>query len=146
MKTIITSLFFLTVLVSCKESKEVKNLAPEMAGCDSAAVMYYKQPGDPRFFTVVKLYDKASLALIAGDVNGRVISAKDTCTSEGKIYYYGKGDAVFVAYFSRNPDCLSFSYIKTGKKYFMRMSETAMKLLDNKQKEAKEPVAAQPGH
>lgn len=130
----------LVVTMACKDNAK-KNIMPEMATCDSAVIMYYHTPGNPRFFNMVKLKDKESLSVIAADANGKVIRSKDTCTSQGKIYFYGKGDAVYVTYFSRIDDCKTLSFIKTGVKYFTRMSSESKELLDKLQKDAKEPVA-----
>lgn len=113
-------------------------MMPELATCDSAAVMYYKMPNNPRFFTLAKVYDHKIVSSIANDINGRVIPAKDTCATQGKIYYYGKGDAVYIAYFSSNRDCMILSFIKTGEKYFVAMSESTKKLLAQIQKTAVE--------
>ena len=118
-----------------------QNMMPEMNSCDSAVIIYYHTPGNPRFFYMVKLKDKESLSVIAADANGKVIKSKDTCTSQGKIYFYGKGDAVYVTYFTRTDECRTFSFIKTGEKYFTRMSSESKELLDKLQKDAKEPVA-----
>ena len=128
----------LIVTMACKENTK-RNMMSEMATCDSAVIMYYHTPGNPRFFTMVKVKDKEWLSLISDDVNGKVINSKDTCTSQGKIYFYGKGDAVYVTYFSRNDDCQSFSFIKTGVKYFTSMSSETKELLDKLQRDAKEP-------
>lgn len=128
----------LLVISACKDNT-IRNMMPEMATCDSAVIMYYHTPGNPRFFNMVKVKDKEWLSLISNDVNGKVISNKDTCTSQGKIYFYGKGDAVYVTYFSRNDDCQSFSFIKTGVKYFTNMSSETKELLDKLQRDAKEP-------
>lgn len=130
----------LVVTMGCKDNVK-KNMLPEMTTCDSAAIMYYHTPGNPRFFNMVKLKDKGSLSVIAADANGKVIKSKDTCNSEGKIYFYGKGDAVYVTYFSRINDCTTLSFIKTGVKYFTSMSSETKELLDKLQKDAKEPVA-----
>lgn len=131
----IAGYFFLT---GCNDQSK-RNMMPELATCDSATVMYYRTPGNPRFFNMSKIYDKKTLSKIAGDVNRKVINAKDTCITQGKIYYYGKGDAVYAVYFSRIKDCMTISFIKTGEKYFVSMSEATKKLLDGLQKEAKEP-------
>ncbi|MGZ8524695.1 MAG: hypothetical protein ACXWV1_09720 [Chitinophagaceae bacterium] len=133
---IIAIIYFL--VLGCKDQSR-KNLLPELATCDSAAVMYYNTPGNPRFFNMTKVYDKKILSMIAEDVNGKVIKSKDTCSTLGKIYYYGKGDAVYSVYFSRLKDCMTISFIKTGEKYFVSMSEATKKLLDELQKAAKEP-------
>ena len=134
----ITAILLLTE--ACKDNAQ-KNMMPEMNSCDSAVIMYYHTPGNPRFFNMVKLKDKESLSVIAADANGKVIKSKDTCTSQGKIYFYGKGDAVYVTYFTRTDECRTFSFIKTGEKYFTSMSSKAKELLDTLQRLAKEPVA-----
>jgi len=86
---------------------------------------------------MTKVYDKKILSAIAVDINGKVITAKDSCTTQGKIYYYGKGDAVYIAYFSRAKDCMTVSFIKTGEKYFVRMSAATKYILDDLQKTTK---------
>jgi len=113
---------------------------PELSSCDSATVMFYKTPGNPRFFTMGKVYDKSILSTIEKDVNGELISGKDSCVTQGKIYYYGKGDAVYVVYFSKAVDCKTLSFIKTGEKYFADMDKTTEKILDDLQQTAKEPT------
>jgi len=116
---------------SCHESSSKKNLQPGIADCDSAVVMFYHQPGNPRFFDMLKIYDKDAIADISRDVNGKVIPPKDTCTTQGKLYFYGEGDAVYVVYFSRLEDCLTLSFIKTGEKYYTRMGGRVKDLLDD---------------
>ena len=112
---------------------------PELSSCDSAAVMFYKTPGNSRFFTMSKVYDKSILSTIEKDVNGKIIGGKDSCTTQGKIYYYGKGDAVYAVYFSKAADCKTLSFIRTAEKYFTAMDEATEKILDDLQKTAKEP-------
>jgi hypothetical protein len=119
-----------------------KDIMPGLSSCDSAAIMYYHTPGNPRFYNLVKVYDKKLLAAVASDINGRVIPAKDTCTTQGKIYYYGKGDAVYIAYFSRAKECMTLSYIRTGEKYFVAMSGSVKNILDDWEKKAGEPSVA----
>ena len=128
--------------LSCRNTAAA-NLQPELVTCDSAVVLFYKEPGNPRFFKRVKLYDKASLQLIAADVNGKLIKGKESCVTRGKIYYYGKGDAVYVVYFSGEENCQTLSFIKTAEKYFTKMSAPVKQLLDKLSAEATEPVANQ---
>ena len=109
-------------------------MLPALASSDSAIVMYYHSPGDPRFFNMIKLSDKNPLTTITDDVNKKVIAAKDTCTTQGKIYFYGKGGAVETIYFSRNKVCMTLSFIKTGEKYFTSMSKETSELLDSLEK------------
>ena len=125
----------------CKDHSGSMLLA-ELASCDSATVMYYHEPGKPRFFSMAKVYDKAIIAAIAGNVNDKVITGKDSCVTQGKIYAYGKGDAVSVVYFTREPNCMTMSFIKTGEKYFVRMNISTKRILDDVEKTAKEPPIA----
>jgi len=118
----------------CKQKTVRINMLPSLASSDSAVVMYYHSPGDPRFFNMIKLKDTNPLPVVTDDVNKRVITAKDTCTTQGKIYFYGKGGAVETIYFSRNKECMTLSFIKTGEKYFTSMSKETMELLDSLEK------------
>jgi hypothetical protein len=131
-------IIFCCVIASCKH-EENNNLMPELAHCDSAAIMYYHEPGKPRFFNMAKEYDKAAINALAENVNGPLIKDKDTCTSEGKIYAYGKGEEVYVVYFNKSGECNTLSFIKTGEKYFVKMNDKTKKWLDDLQKRAKEP-------
>jgi hypothetical protein len=109
-------------------------MLPSLTDSDSAVVMYYHSPGDPRFFNMIKIKSKNPLPVVTTDVNERVIKSKDTCTTQGKIYFYGKAGAVETVYFSRNMDCMTLSFIKTGEKYFTKMSKEAKALLDSLEK------------
>lgn len=135
MKTInLSVLCFILLLFSCKQKTVKINQLPSLAACDSAVVMYYHIPGDPRFFNMIKVKGKNPLPVVTTDVNSKVITAKDTCTTQGKIYFYGKAGAVETVYFSRNKKCMTISFIKTGEKYFTKMSEDTKKLLDSLEK------------
>ena len=125
-------------IIGCS-GKSGKNMMPELPYCDSAAVMYYNTPGNPRFFKMTKVYDKSTLSAISQDVNGKVIRGKEDCDSQGKIYYYGKGDEVFVVYFNKDNSCMLLSIIKTGEKYFTKMDKTTQQILNDLQKSAREP-------
>lgn len=130
---------FVLLITACKEQKVNNNLMPELATCDSAAIMYYHEPGKPKFFNMVKVYDKNIITAFAENVNDKLITGKDSCITQGKIYGYGKGDAVHVVYFSRVANCTTLSFIKTGEKYFVQMNEAVKKILDDLEKTAKEP-------
>lgn len=126
-------------LTGCTD-KSKKNLQPEIATTDSAVVMYYHTPGNPKFFDMIKVYDKKIISSINKNVNDKVVQPKDTCTTQGKIYFFGQKGAVYVVYFSRLDDCMTLSFIKTGEKYFISMNRTTKDILDALQKNAKEPL------
>ncbi len=129
--------FFLLLLcywlTACKQSGK-NNLLPQLAESDSAVVMYYHTPGDPRFFNMKKIYEKEFVSLIASAVNKNTIKAKDSCTTQGKIYFYGKAGAVETIYFSRLKGCMTLSFIKTGEKYFSDMNNEIRNTLDELEK------------
>lgn len=128
-------ILFVGILVTACKEKTVKiNTLPALAETDSAVVMYYHVPGEPRFYNMIKLQDRNPLSHVIEDVNDQIIEAKDTCTTQGKIYFYGKAGAVETVYFSRNKDCMTLSFIKTGEKYFTRMSIQTKELLDSLEK------------
>jgi len=137
-KLLLITLAFFLLIAGCKEAKN-NNLMPELATCDSAVIMYYNEPGKPRFFKMTRLYDKESITALSDNVNGKLITAKDSCVTEGKIYGYGKGDAVYVVYFNKSDNCMVLSFIKTGEKYFISMNKTTQIILNDLQKTAKEP-------
>jgi hypothetical protein len=118
---------------SCND-KSKKGLMPEIKNCDSAIVMYYHTPGDPRFFNMTKVRNMDSVSSIVKDANQKLIPAKDSCITQGKIYFYGKGGAVYPVYFSRMQECMTLSFMKTGEKYFAQMSNSAGKALDEMEK------------
>ena len=129
--------FFLLLLcywlTACKQSGK-NNLLPQLMESDSAIVMYYHTPGEPRFFNMKKIYEKEFISLIASAVNKNTIKAKNTCTTQGKIYFYGKAGAVETIYFSRLQDCMTLSFIKTGEKYYTNMNAGVKNTLDEFEK------------
>lgn len=126
--------FISLVLIGCKQKTVKIKMLPSLADSDSSVVMYYHSPGDPRFFNMIKVKGKNPLPVVAADVNKRVITAKDSCATQGKIYFYGKAGVVETVYFSRNYECMTLSFIKTGEKYFTQMSKKAKELLDSLEK------------
>ncbi len=127
-------IFFCLIAGSCKQKTVKLKMLPSLADSDSAVVMYYHQTGDPRFFNMIKVKSKHPLPVVTADVNDQVITARDSCVTQGKIYFYGKAGAVETVYFSRNKDCMTLSFIKTGEKYFTQMSKEAKELLDSLEK------------
>jgi hypothetical protein len=125
--------------MACREQKVKNKLMPELSTCDSTAIMYYHEPGQPKFFNMSKIYDKNTIAAIAENVNDKLITGNDSCISQGKIYGYGKGDAVYVVYFSKQAGCMTLSFIKSGDKYFVQMNDAVKKILDDLEKTATEP-------
>lgn len=130
----IVIVFFCFLAGSCKQKTIKINQLPSLAGSDSAVVMYYHTKGDPRFFNMIKVRTNNPLPAITKDVNDKVIESKDSCVTEGKIYFYGKAGAVETIYFSRNSDCMTLSFIKTGEKYFTKMTTKAKNFLDSLEK------------
>lgn len=123
----------ISLLSSCITHSK-KGLLEEINTADSATVMYYHTPGDPRFFNMTRVKNMDSLGSISKEVNLKPIVAKDSCVTQGKIYFYGKGGAVYPVYFSRKEDCMTLSFIKTGVKYFTNMSPESKKMLDEMEK------------
>ncbi len=122
-------------VIGCTNKTVKIKMLPTLSESDSAVVMYYHTPGDPRFFNMTKVVVKNPLPVVATDVNGKVVEAKDSCVTQGKIYFYGKAGAVETIYFSRNKECMTLSFIKTGEKYFTAMSDDTKKLLERLEKD-----------
>lgn len=87
---------------------------------------------------MTKVHDKTLIGKFDKAVNGKTVSGKDSCVTEGKIFFYGKGDAVYPVYFSRLKNCMTLSFIKTGEKYYTRMPEELNKLLEEWKNMSKE--------
>jgi hypothetical protein len=142
-KTANALLAAVSLLIFGCQSKSKKNYLPEIFTCDSAVVMYYNTPGNPRFFKMHKLYNKDLWNNIAEDANSRLLDKNENCITEGKIYFYGKSGAVEVLYFSREEKCKMIYFIKTGEKYYTRLSKTSALLLNKWKESAIEPKAAE---
>jgi hypothetical protein len=138
-------IFFLLItaivltLLSCQPSG-TPNMISELNACDSAVIMYYKTPGNPRFFQMVKLYDMALLSSLATNANQPAVTRLNDCTSEGKIYYYGDRGEVLVLYFTAADSCKRLSFIKTGEKYGVELSPRNVTILDSLKAFSYEPV------
>jgi len=146
MKRFFYILLLMSFLSSCRNRDDNKkdNLAPgnytpivpkgmmdQINAADSAVVIYYKKPANPRFYRVLKVLDIQLLKPIIADVNSTPIVSNNNCPSLGKLYFYGKGDIVDVVYFSNADSCISFSFIKNGEKYATRMGEKSQQLIDS---------------
>lgn len=103
----------------------------QINAADSAVIIYYKTPANPRFYRVVKLLDLDVLQPMIADVNSANTASNNNCPSLGKLYFYGKGDIVDVVYFSNADSCKSFSFIKNGEKYTTRMGKKSQQLIDS---------------
>jgi hypothetical protein len=108
-----------------------KGMMDQINQADSAVVIFYNKPANPRFFKVFKVSNLGVLQSVISDINSAVKERKDNCQTLGKLYFYGKGDVVDVVYFSDADSCRSFSFIKNGEKYFTRMGDDAQRLIDS---------------
>ena len=134
-------LFFITVLslifFSCNSSNG--GLMPQLKTTDSAAVIYYDTPGNPRFYTFTKVSGMEHMSPVIKDANRKTIDGMEDCISHGKIYFYSDKGAVYVIYFGDMKECMTLSFIINGEKYFSRMSNESKKLLDEYRLKAKPP-------
>ena len=129
----------LFLLIACQPSG-TPNLLTELNSCDSAVVMYYKTPGNPRFFQMVKVYKPELLSSLATNANQPALTGLNDCTSEGKMYYYGDRGEVYVLYFATTDSCKRLSFIKTGEKYGVKLTPRNATILDSLKKFSYEPV------
>lgn len=115
-----------------------RGLMEDVRVSDSAVVMFYKTPGNPRFFSYCKIPKTSVLLSVVNDINKPLSDSIRGCTTSGKIYFYGKGDVVIPIYFSNDKICSTFSFIKTGEKYYTKMSMASKKILDSLKLESRE--------
>jgi hypothetical protein len=138
------SSFFIIVAITAFLSSCIQNgtpnLLPELSTCDSAVIFYYKTPGNPRFFTMIKVYEPATLKEITFAVNKPAHPTKNECSTQGKVYMYGDKGEVFVLYFTFGDSCKSLNFIKTGEKYEVNLPDGLYKTLQQLKSSAYEPV------
>lgn len=132
----------LAIIFSCKQTSNAKNLLPELKEADSAAILYYNTPNEPRFFSYSKIRDVGNLRAIIEDVNQDEIESRYNCATQGKIHFYGKKEVVYTIYFSDLDSCMTLSIIKTGEKYYTRMSNKARKIIEEWRSKAIVPLPA----
>jgi hypothetical protein len=130
------------LLFSCRTVTIKRKMYPQLYSADSVYLMYYTTPGNPRFFKLAKLYDTLTFRPVTDDANGNIIDSVTGCTTEGKLYFYEGKDAVHTIYFSRAATCRSLYFIKTGVKYFTRMSDGVKEWLDKMEPQAVELKSA----
>lgn len=127
------------LIFSCHDSRS--GIMENIRQADSAAVLYYKTPGNPRFYSYVKIRDTKQLEQIINDVNDELTDNQDECISQGKIHFYSGTEEVLTIYYSLAPECKTFSFIQTGRKYFTGMSRESSEILNELKKKAIDPVA-----
>ena len=103
----------------------------EIFQSDSAVFMFYNTPGNPRFFTYTKVNNMKSLINLFRNINNPVSDSISGCITQGKIYFYKGEDAVYPVYFNNIDSCSTFSYIKTGEKYYTKMGNESKILIDS---------------
>ena len=103
----------------------------EIFQSDSAVFMFYNTPGNPRFFTYTKVKNMNSLINLFRNVNNPISDSSSGCITQGKIYFYKGKEAVYPVYFNNIDSCSTFSYIKTGEKYYTKMDVESKLLLDS---------------
>lgn len=103
----------------------------EIFQSDSAVFMFYIKPGNPRFFTYTKVKNMKSLINLFRNVNQPISDSLAGCITQGKIYFYKGKEAVYPVYFNNIDSCSTFSYIKTGEKYYTKMDIDSKRLIDS---------------
>ena len=126
--------------ISCQDNTKRELMNELRTTIDSASVLYYDTANNPRFFKYTKVAEVRSLSPVIADVNEKTINKRDDCATQGKIYFYGEEGKVYTVYFADSADCMTFSFIITGEKYFVKMSERAARLLKELKHKAKEPL------
>lgn len=127
------------ILEGCGE-KGQPNLMPETNGADSVAILYYKTPGNPRFFTFSKSRDTNQMQVLSRNINEPARHMKKDCATEGKIFFYRGTEEAYPVYFSLQEGCEQLYFIRTGEKYFVKLREDVKKVLAEWKKDAREPA------
>lgn len=133
------------ILNSCSNDQVTGiKLMPEIKDTDSVEILYFKEPGNQRFFTYLPSKDKDFIGTLVKDLDQRDVGEKDenTCVKEGKIYMHKNGNIFNTVFFSYNDNsCRFLRFIKNGKLYYFPISEELREQLKKYKPLAKEPVA-----
>ena len=141
-------LFFILALkfVSCNDNGVTGvTLMPEIKETDSVEIIFFKEPGNQRFYTYLPTRDKSFIENLVNDLNSESETEKDenTCVKEGKIYMHKQGSIFNTVFFSYDDSsCLFLRFLKNGKLYYFPISESLREKLRQYKPLAKEPVAA----
>jgi hypothetical protein len=133
------ALFGYIFYFSCKTVTVKRKMFPALYNADSAYVLYYNEPGNPRFFTLSKQTDTVSFRPLVENVNGIIIDSSKACSTEGKIYFYEGANAVHTVYFSRTENCDALYFFIGAEKYYTRMTDEIKSWLDKLESTAMEP-------
>ncbi|MRG47756.1 hypothetical protein GFS24_21715 [Chitinophaga sp. SYP-B3965] len=121
--------------------KEVLKMFPETADVDSLAILYFTDKVKFRYYTYYATGDKGIINALYKNLETVTVSP-DTCTKDGTIYCYVKGNVYNSIYFNITDPCAYISMIGNGRLHRYKISEDLKaQLLDLKSK-AVEPVAA----
>jgi len=118
---------FVCFLCSCKSKPNGIDLMPKMTELDSIEVLYFKTPGNDRFFTYLP---SREVGLMEGIVSNLKQAARtdSSCSKEGKIYCFAKGNVFNTLYFSLS-DCAELRFIVNGSLYHFPMNSHLKTLL-----------------
>lgn len=123
-----------------QETPVPKKWQDHLKASDSAVILLFDKPADPRFFKYVSVTDISSIENIVDDLDDQhVFQDNQTCKSNGKIYWYGEGDRVFTVYLCFKDSCSSFAVIQNGEKRYFIMSGSSASLLTAMLRHAKRP-------
>lgn len=126
-----------------QETPVPKKLQDDLTAADSAAILLFDKPADPRFFKYVSVPDISSIVSIVDDfLEKNAFQDMQTCKSNGKIYWYGEGDRVSTVYLCFKDSCPSFAVIQNGEKRYFMMSRTSVSLLTEMLRHAKRPQSS----
>lgn len=119
-------------------------LMPEIRNTDSVEILYFKEPGNQRFYTYFPSTDKEFINVLVADLDKNSETEKDenTCVKEGKIYMHKNGSIFNTVFFSfTDNSCKFLRFIKNGKLYYFPISDKLRQMLKDFRPLSKEPVA-----
>jgi hypothetical protein len=129
-------MLLLLFALACKQKPTGLDKMPLMGSLDSVEVLYFKEPGNDRFFTYYPTTDKKLVTSLVQDISVIPMEGKQ-CSKEGKIYCFSKGSVFNTIYFSTNQDCRQLRFIVNGNLYQFPMSEKTYRMLTEIKSRAK---------
>ena len=127
-----------TTIISNEFEKEALKMFPESAEVDSLVILYYRDKERFRYYTFHATNKKGTVKALYDNLE-RVTVSPDTCTKDGTIYCYIKGNIYNSVYFNITPPCAYISMIHNGRLHRYKMSEALKADLQDLKLKAVEP-------
>ncbi len=129
-------MLLLLIAFACKQKPSGLDIMPLMRSMDSVEVLFFKEPGNDRYFTYYPTTEKSLIEALKEDISVSSVPGEQ-CSKNGKIYCFSKGSVFNTIYFSTEENCRQLRFIVNGNLYQFPMSDETNKILTEYKSRAK---------